>query len=235
LEDYGRILIIFVALVLGFLLTGLVFSVLRRIRLSQIQAMFRRYNDNHQDPMVITQWIDSRRSASRFLETLEYLEKINADVLALQVVDHFGIDRFSDRHVRSCLVRLFKRQNRREEALVLTKKMFEENPKDDSILDQYLDVHLFFGAHDKVSDLIVERIEKRFKGTTFPRHYARLLAARGNFVKAAGIMEKIIEREQALFRNTMGQPQKRLIGAQLEESTQLLEEIRAETKSADSR
>lgn len=227
MEDYGWVLAIFLAVVIGLLLTGLAFSVVRHFRLSQIQTMFRRFNEKSEDLKVIVEWVDASRSAGRFLETLEYLEKIQADDQALKIVDHYGLDRFQGRHVRTCLLRLLRRNECRDDALFLVKAMLEKYPDDDSILDQYLDIHLFFGAHDEVGDLILSRIGKRFKGTTFPRHYARLLAARGEFPKAVGIMEKVVEREQTLFRNTMGQPQKRLIGVQMEESTQLLEAFRS--------
>lgn len=226
MEVYGWVWVIFVALVVGLLLTGLGFSILRRVRLARIQAMFRRFNQRGQDVAVISDWIAEGRSAGRFLEVLEYLEKIEDDALALKVVDRVGGEGFCERHVRACLMRLYKRTERREDALDLAKKMLAADPRDDSILDLYLDVHLTFGAHRDVSDLIVSRIEKRFKGTTFPRHYARLLAARGRAEEAVTIMENVVEREQTLFRNTLGQPQKSLIGAQLDESIRYLESFR---------
>ena len=191
-------------------------------RLREIQAMFIRYNKN-QDKDVIVSWIREKKSAARMLNTLDYLQKIEEEDLALAVYDAFGFDAFPNRHNRVFACRAFKKLGRKKEALQLAALLLEAYPKDDSMLDLYLDVHLHFGEADAARPKLMQRLERKFKGTAFPRHYARLLALDGDLEKAVTIMENVVKREFALAKNTLAPLSKKLIYAQYEESQKLLD------------
>jgi len=78
---------------------ALVFTLLKRRRLREIQFMFRRYNESG-DIGVITAWIAEKQEARRMEDTLDYLWKIEEPDLAWRVFSAFEPDRFKGRHTR---------------------------------------------------------------------------------------------------------------------------------------
>ena len=220
-------MIMFLCLVTGLVVFGLGSYLLKRQRLKRIQAMFLRFHDQDRDLEVIVSWIEEKRSQGRMLEVLDYLSKIEEEALAVEVLERIGTERFPHRHILMFACRGFLKTERKEAALQTAKQLRDRYPDDDSIRDLFIDVHLHYDELDAVRDVLMPRLERKFKGTIFPRHYARLLAAEGNYQKAVTIMQNVVEKEQALYTNTFAQPQKSLIGVQCEESKNYLERFLA--------
>ncbi len=208
----------------GVLFLGLVFYLIKRQRLMYTQAMFRRYNES-EDLQVIINWIKARRSSLRLLEAFEYLVKIKESDLALEVYRAFPFDQYKTRHIRVFACKAFTEKGHREEALELARRLLQAYPNDDSILDLYIDVHLQFDETEEVRAKLEPRLLRKFKGTIFARHKARLLAAEGEYDQAIAIMKKIVDRDLVLARNTFAQPQKQLQSQQYQESQALLDEL----------
>ena len=215
--------------VIFFLLFALGSYGLKRLRLKRIQAMFLRYNQK-QDVQIIVEWISERDSAARMLQVLEYLSKIEAYPLLIQVYNAFEFDFYPRRAIRVLAAQAFLQEKQKEPAIRLSQALLTAYPEDDSIRDLFLRVHLEFGELDPARAVLLPRIEKKFKGTIFARHYAKLLAAEGHFHKAAVIMRNVTERDHGLYRNTFASMQKRLIYQQYVESQTFLDELEQKLK-----
>jgi len=214
-------LIAFIAIIIVFVMIGLAFRMLVNKRRRAIQAVFRLYNQED-DLTILIGWIQEARSCGRLIEAMEYLHKIRRDDLALEVYDAIGFDPFPDRHLRIMAVKMLRDADREQESLRLAHLLYEAHPGDDSIIEIYLDTLLHFERYAEAEPILNTRLEKKYKGTVFPRNLARVVAAKGDYPRAITIMREVVSREKTLFRNTIAQPQKDLIGEQLARSQDLL-------------
>jgi len=211
----------FAMFIIAVLAIGLAFYLVKRQRLMYAQAMFRRYNEQ-KDVNVIVEWIKAKRSSARMLEALEYLFKIKEFELARSLYRAFPFDQFPSRHVRVFACKIFTETNCKKEALELARRLRQAYPRDDSILELYIEAHIRFDEREEARAQLAPRLSRKLNGTVFARQHARILAADGDLEQAIVIMNRIVDRELALAKNTFAQPQKGLLFEQYEESRQFL-------------
>lgn len=210
-----------------FLLLMLSFAsfLLKRSRTRHLLEMFRAYNEGGEKLEIITQWIEDRHSALRLLSVLEYLDKIEEDELACKVFLALPYDAYPARAIRILAVKALRICGK-DEALDLCKRMYEDHPKDDSILEIYVDTHIAFERFQDAEAALTPRLEKPIKGTVFSRQQAQLLAHKGELDKALEIMDKVVNRDFMLYKNTMASTHKKLIYDQYITSQTLFDELR---------
>jgi len=219
---------IFGTLFFSMMMLGLFLGLRKRARLRDIQAMFRRFNEQDQNREVILSWIREKDTTGRLLDTLDYLTKIESEDLAVKVFDAFDPHEFKDRHIRVFACKAYKKSNKRAEGLAMAQTLVEDYPGDDSVLDICIATQLHFGALEEAKKKLLPRLEVKAKGTTFTRHHAHLIAAEGDPTRAVEILEKVTAQDYALYRNTLAPAHRRLIYEQYTESQRLLDEIKAQ-------
>lgn len=217
-------------LILLTLFFGVASILFRNYKLRAIQKMFVAYNEK-QDLGVIVAWIQERGSASRMADSLDYLQKIERQDLAIQVYESFPFDHFTGRHVRVFACKAYKAKKNKEKAIQLAHRLLEAYPGDDSILDLFFEIHLVFDEPATVKPMLAQRRQRKVKGTAFDRHEARLAAIEGDFQKAITIMERVTKRDYVLYKNTMAPMAKKLIYQQYVESQKLLDAFRKNLKT----
>jgi len=206
---------------------ALVFGSLKRMRRRALFATFRRYNEQ-KDLGVVLDWIRARDTRARLLDVIEYLIGIEKEDLAAEVLDAYGPDRLENRHARIFACKIYKHVGRGKEALRLSEALIRENPNDDSILDLYIDMRLSFGETEKAREALTARMQRKTEGTSFTRHYARLLAIDGRTDEAVELLTKVVNQDYARYKNTVAPLHRRLIYEQYVESKTLLDEISGE-------
>jgi len=221
------ILISSLLLILFLSLAAIISYILKIRKLREIQAMFVRYNDTGKLD-VITNWIEEKQSDQRMVRTLEYLQTIEDEALAVQVYTAFEPSRFTHRHTRIFACRAYAKVGNREAALELVRQLWETYPGDDAILELFLETHLDLEEYEPARKMLEERLTRKYKGTVFARCQARLLAVDGRMKEAVEIMEGIAKKEHILYVNTFAQPQKRLIFEQYVFSQKLLDDWKAQ-------
>lgn len=217
--------VLMLALLVSAVILSVVLGVIKRGRRARIQAMFRQYNEA-QDVSVINSWIEQGRPQKRLLETLEYLMAIDEPNLAREVLLAFGVQRLNRRHASIAALRVLLDCGELPQAVSLARALRQAFPQDMSIFEIYLDTHLSAGIFEPVAAELIQAVEQRPKDPSLIRQYARLLAHRGDLPRAIGLLEKVLEREQSMARNTIAQPQKTLIHRQAETSAQWLADWR---------
>lgn len=217
-------------LVLGAIL--FIYTQKRRDR-RELMSMFQRYNEA-KDLQVIVAWIHQRQTPKRLTTVLDFLKDIEEPGLATQVLEHFNLDGLQHRHILIFAAQAYLGA-RDPKALELASMILEKYPQDDSVLDTYVNIHLTMGSLEEAKRLLVPRLQRKYKGTIFMRHYARILAREGDLKKAVEIMEQVSKRDFVLFQNTFATPQKSQIRQQFEESQALLDALKEqlEGKAAD--
>lgn len=214
------------------LILAVMLGALKRIRMRKLQAMFRNYNQD-KDIKVILTWIQKGKTADRLADVLDYLEKIEDDELALQVVRAFKPQELTGRSVRVFAARAYLYNRQQDDALQTAEALMIDYPNDDSILEIYLDVLLSFQQWDKAEHLLLPRLQRKMEGTAFKALYARLLAGRGDKEQAVAILSDVVKKDYALYKNTFAPAQKRLIYGQYVRSQQILDEISGKTPEAE--
>ncbi len=218
---------IFTLFLLLFLICMAVVSYLIKLRkLREIQTVFVRYNDTG-NPEVLKDWIEEKAPEQRMVRTLDYLEKIEDEALAVKIYASFEPSRFKHRHTRIFACKAHAKTGNREQALQMARDLLESYPGDDAILELFLEVHLDLEEYEPARKMLEARMLNKFKGTVFTRCKARLLAADGAFEEAVKIMEDVTKRDHILYVNTFAQPQKRLIYEQYVVSQKLLDRFKA--------
>jgi predicted Zn-dependent protease len=196
----------------------------KRKQLREMNSLFREYNDQ-KDVSVLVNWIEQRTNHSRLIRILDYLQTIENSELATKVLDRFDITTIKDRQTRVFAAKAFSQQNRGEETLKLTRSLWADFPKDDTALELICEALINFGDPTEAKPLLEQRLERKFKGTQFPKLYARVLVHEGNLEKAITIMRNVVNRDYTLATNTIAQPQKGQIEAQYEANKALLTQL----------
>lgn len=209
-------------LILLTMMFGATSILIRNHKLRRIQKMFVSYNEN-KDLGVIVSWIQEKSSAARMADSLDYLQKINAEDLGIQVYESFPFDHFTGRHVRMFACQAYKAKGNKGKATQLAQRLLEAYPNDDSILDLFFEIHLAFDEPGTVKPMLAERLGRKVRGTTFDRHEAKLAAMEKDFQRAVTIMERVAKRDYVLYKNTMAPMAKKLIYQQYVESQKLLD------------
>ncbi|CAM2068016.1 hypothetical protein SCOR_21770 [Sulfidibacter corallicola] len=235
-------MIFFIALLAILLTIAALSYVIKLWRRRALQSVFRAFNERLRnleeegqpkpaDLETLTSWIDERRSEGRLIEIIDYLQTIERPDLAVAVYNAFPFDRYTSRHVRLFAAKSFLKLDDEEKCLTLCQRLMEAYPKDDSILDLFIDAHIHFGEIDIAKTHLLPRLDRKFEGTVFARHMARIHAAEGEYKKAAIIMQKVVSRDYTLAQNTFAQPQKRFIQQQYARSKALLEEYQDQVET----
>lgn len=197
---------------------------------NQLLGIFRHFNQE-KNLNIILDWIGKSPDSSKLAAVLEYLKDTEQEKLAIELLDQIHLDAVSDRHVLIFAAQAYLEEEKKR-ALELANRLFERDPSDDSILELYIDAHLTLGDFKRAKDVLVPRLQKKYKGTMFTRHYARVLAREGELDRAIEIMEQVSKRDFVLFQNTFAMPQKGLIRKQFETSQALLEYFREQQNDA---
>ena len=206
------------------LLLAIVSALTKQFRLAATQKVLRLYNES-KDLTVITNWIREKRPAIRLLYILDYLQKIEEEQLAVEIISAFDMKAFQHRHIRIFACKAFLSNGMEKKALTASRGLLKSFPKDDSILELYIDVHLTCGDLENARTALMPRLDKKAKGTVFARQYARLVAADGDVEKAIEIVKKIVAQDYSLYKNTFAPAQKRLIYEQYVASQTLLNKL----------
>lgn len=206
-------------------------NIIQKAQIRQLNRVFREYNQekNH---TVVTQWIEAKNTKNRLLMVLDYLRIIDNEKLSTEILDALDVSRFSDRHVRIFSIRAYLSQKRQDQALKLVRGLHEQYPKDETILELAIDVFISFGLIEEAKPLLEPRLDRKFKGTQFAKHYARIQALEGNLEQAITIMRNVVSRDGTLASNTIAQPQKGLIEKQYQENQALLDQFLEQQEQA---
>lgn len=237
--NFVHVLYLHLFLIIGVLMPLALGSyLLKRKRLRRLQRIFYQFNaSDPPDLQILVTWIKEKRSEGRLIEAVDYLRTIERDDLAITLYEAFPFDTFHHRHVRLFAARTYLEADKAEPCLQLCERLRTAFPKDDSVLELQIEAFLRFGPRESARTLLMQRLTKKFEGTVFARQRACLHAADGELAEAVTILKKVVSKDHILFQNTFAQPNKRLIGAQLEQSSALLAELEAElaeTQNEDS-
>lgn len=207
------------------LILAIIAAILRkRLHRKALFAILREFNQAN-DTSVLIRWVLEKQSIQRLSAILEYFKDIEEEALAAEMLEHLDLDYLHHRHVLIFAAQAFATVGN-PKALELAEKLYKEYPKDDSVLDTYIQAHLDLGSYAKAKEVLLPRLQRKYKGTIFMRHYARILAHEGDLERAIEIMEKVVKRDFILFQNTFAVPQKHLIRKQFEESRTILNSFR---------
>jgi len=202
----------------------------KRTRRKELLGMFWEYNQN-QDRQVVVRWVQAKDSVQRLAAVLEYLMDIEQEITAAEILEDLDLDYLHHRHVLIFATQAFMAA-KNPKALDLADLLRNRYPKDDSILDIYIQVQLAFNKFKTAKDALVPRLQRKYKGTIFTRHYAQILAHEGDLERAIEIMEKVVKRDFVLSQNTFAVPQKHLIRRQFEQSRAILDSLRKKLEEA---
>lgn len=203
---------------------GLISYLIKRLRLREIQVMFRRYNDSG-NPDTIIDWIRAGSSEARMVRVLDYLQAIEEEDLLIKVYTAFPPHQFKGRHTRIFACRAYSRTNKREDALEMARTLMKDYQTDDAILELYLETLFHFEEIEEARGALTQRLARKFEGTKFLRFKGQLLAADGQTEEAIKILEDVAKREHILSVNTFAQPQKRQIYEQYVETQTILNRL----------
>ncbi len=206
--------------------THLCFTMLKRSRMRELLNLFRHFNEQNQDLKVLVDYITERNSALRLIEVLEYLIKIEELRLAKDLYLKLPFDAWPARTARILAIKVLRAEGCKE-AATLAERLREAFPKDDSVLEIYIDTMLDLEHYDQAEQALMPRMERSARGTAFRRQHARLLAARGRREEALALLEKVVEQDHRLYNNTIAPTQKGLLREQAEQSQKLLEQLKS--------